>query len=402
MGTNGLPPTMAAMHRIDTAERRRRLAIRHHLAPMSKAKDIVTVAGDLVGVHSTDPASVYLGLLARMKSVTHADVARALYDDRSVLKILGMRRTMFVVPRDLAAIINTAVTRDIGLRERRRLIQMLQDAGVAKDVGRWVSKVEQETVDALGELGEATATELTKRVPGLRVQMTFGEGKKWAGQVGVSTRMLFLLAAEGRIVRGRPRGTWLSSMYAWSPLDAWLGEPLPEPEIDAARAELVRRWLRAFGPGTQRDIQWWTGWTVATTRNAVAAARAVEIELDAGTGLALADDLEQTAGGERWVALLPTLDTTTMGWFERSWYMGDHVKRLFDRNGNAGPTIWVDGRVVGGWAQRKSGEVLYRLFEDVGRETVGQIDAEAANIEKWLGESHVIPRFRTPLEMELS
>jgi len=392
---------MTARPTIDNAERRRRLAVRHHLAPSSRATDIAQVAGDLVGVHATDPASVYLGLLARMRTLTHDDVARALYDDRSVLKILGMRRTMFVVPRDLAGTINVGATRAIASGERKRLLQMVESAGVDKDVARWVSTVEKETVDALDELGEATAAELTKRVPGLRVQVSFGEGKKWAGKVGVSTRMLFLLAAEGRIVRGRPRGTWLSSMYAWTPMDRWLGEPLDEPQVDDAQADLVRRWLRAFGPGTQRDIQWWTGWTVANTRKAIATVDAVAVELEDGPGLALPDDLEPTASGESWVALLPALDTTTMGWFERSWYMGDHVKRLFDSNGNAGPTIWVDGRVVGGWAQRRNGEVAYQLLEDVGREAVGRIDTEAGHIQEWLGNSRVIPRFRTPLEMDL-
>ena len=68
-------------------------------------------------------------------------------------------------------------------------------------------------------MGEATAAELTKRVPGLRFQIMFGEGKKWAGKVGVSTRMLFLLATEARIIRGRPNGTWLSSMYSWAPME---------------------------------------------------------------------------------------------------------------------------------------------------------------------------------------
>lgn len=392
---------MTAQPTIDNAERRRRLAVRHHLAPSARVTDIAQVAGDLVGVHATDPASVYLGFLARMRMLTHDDVARALYDDRSVLKILGMRRTMFVVPRDLAGTINVGATRAIASGERKRLLQMVENAGVDRDVTRWISTVEKETLDVLEELGEATAAQLTKRVPGLRVQVSFGEGRKWAGKVGVSTRMLFLLAAEGRIVRGRPKGSWLSSMYAWTPMDRWLGKPLDEPPIDDAQAELVRRWLRTFGPGTQRDIQWWTGWTVATTRKAIAAVGGVEVEIEDGPGLALPDDLEPTAGGEPWVALLPALDTTTMGWFERSWYMGDQVKRLFDRNGNAGPTIWVDGRVVGGWAQRRNGEVAYQLLEDIGREAVGRIDAAAGHIQEWLGNSRVIPRFRTPLEMDL-
>lgn len=72
------------------------------------------------------PASVYLGAFARVRALKHQDVAAALYDERSVLKILGMRRTMFVVPRDVAAIVNSAVTRAIGVAERKRLIQMLE------------------------------------------------------------------------------------------------------------------------------------------------------------------------------------------------------------------------------------------------------------------------------------
>ena len=373
------------------------------MAPTAKANDVATVAGDLVGIHATDPASVYLGTLARMRKLTAGQMAVALYDDRSVLKVLGMRRTMFVAPRDLAAIVQAAVTGSLAVAERKRLVQMLEGAGVAKDVGRWLSKVEKETVDTLAELGEATATELTKRVEGLRVQMAFGEGKKWAGRVGVSTRLLFLLATEGRIIRGRPRGTWLSSMYAWAPIETWLGEALEVIPVEKARAELVRRYLRTYGPATQRDVQWWTGWTVAATKKALASVQAVEVELDEGIGLVLpADDQPQTEAVKPWVALLPALDTTTMGWVARAWYLGDHAKALFDRNGNAGPTVWVDGRVAGGWAQRKSGEVVHRLLEDVGRGAKARIEAEGARIEKWLADSRVIPRFRTPLEMELT
>jgi len=116
-----------------------------------------------------------------------------------------------------------------------------------------------------------------------------------------------------------------------------------------ARAELVRRWLHAFGPGTRDDVRWWTGWTVGATRQALAAAGAVEVDLDDGaTGYLLGDDLEPVEPPEPWVALLPALDATTMGWKERDWYLGSHRAQLFDTAGNAGPTVWVDGRIVGG------------------------------------------------------
>ncbi len=316
--------------------------------------------------------------------------------------MLGMRRTMFVVPRDLAVTMNSGATVTIAARERRRTIDMVASAGVVDgDVEKWLNQVEEQTVAALDELGEATASQLTKRVEGLRVQIPFGSGKKWAGKVGLSTRMLFLLSAESRIIRGRPQGGWTSSLYRWAPMTTWLGEPLATLPTPDAQADLARRWLRAYGPGRLRDLQWWAGWTVGETKKALAAARALEVELEEGIGWAMADDLEHTPSAGPWVALLPALDSTTMGWTDRAWFMGPHTPRLFDRNGNAGPTVWVDGRVVGGWAQRRDGEVVTRFFEDVGAEAKGAIEAEAERVALWLGDTRVIPRFRTPLEQEL-
>jgi hypothetical protein len=190
-------------------------------------------------------------------------------------------------------------------------------------------------------------------------------------------------------------------------MTAWLGGEMTELPPADARVELVRRWLRAFGPGTVADIKWWTGWTLGSTRAAVARLGAVEVELDEGVGLVLPDDVEPDAGRRGggtnpWIALLPALDPTVMGWTGRDWYLGPHRPALFDTNGNAGPTIWSDGRVVGGWAQRSDGELVTRLLEDVGRENRAAIETEARRLRDWLGEVRVTPRFRTPLEVELS
>ena len=213
------------MRRITTAERRARLAVRHHLAPSAHATDPVDVARDLVGTHATDPASVYLGVFARTPSLEPADLERALYDERALLRILGMRRTMFVVPVELAGIVHAARTRPIGRAERRRMVQVLAAAGIAEDAEAWLAGVEAVTVRALDQRGEATATELTRDVPELGIQVPFGEGKRWQGTFGVSTRLPFLLAAEGRVIRGRPRGSWISSQYRWAPMHRWTRGP---------------------------------------------------------------------------------------------------------------------------------------------------------------------------------
>jgi hypothetical protein len=238
-------------------------------------------------------------------------------------------------------------------------------------------------------------------VPGLARQLRVGQGTKWEGPIGMTTRVLFLLSTEQRVVRGRPRGSWTSSQYRWSPMSAWLPAGAPVLGADEARVELVGRWLRTFGPALVADVKWWTGLTLGQVRKALAALDVEEVGLDGGTGVMLADDVAPAPAPEPWIALLPSLDPTTMGWQQRAWYLGDHAGVLFDRNGNAGPTVWCDGRVVGGWAQRKTGEVVFRLLEDVGAEVAGAVEAEASRLTQWIGDVRVTPRFPTPLQREL-
>lgn len=257
------------MRTIDDDERRARLGVRHHLAASSRVTDLRALAGDLVGLHATDPATIFLAAAARMKTPRRAVPAleRALYDDRTVVKTLGMRRTMFVIPLDLLPVIQAACTDPLVPAQRKLLVNMLEEAGVTRDAKRWLRKVEADTLAAIEDLRVATAVELGKLVPELRVQLSVGEGKKWAGKVGVSTRVLFLLSTEQRVARGRPKGSWVSSQHRWEPMDAWFPDGVPSMPAVEARAELVvRRWLAAFGPATTADVQWWTGWPLGHTK----------------------------------------------------------------------------------------------------------------------------------------
>jgi hypothetical protein len=192
-------------------------------------------------------------------------------------------------------------------------------------------------------------------------------------------------------------------MYRWAPMDDWLGGPMPEMSKAEAQAAVLAKWLSTFGPGTEIDMKWWTGWPVTQVRAALAAIGAVEVEMEGGsTGYVLPNDLEPVESQEPWAALLPALDPTTMGWKERDWYLGPHAPRLFDRAGNAGQTIWVNGRIAGGWGQRVSGEVVWELLEDIGTEGVAAVEREAEEVESWLSDKRVIARFAAPLDRELS
>ncbi|HEU4355246.1 MAG TPA: winged helix DNA-binding domain-containing protein [Actinomycetota bacterium] len=391
------------MRAIGVEERRARLALRHGLARAMDTVDEASAA--LVGLHSSDPATVYLSAWARVEGFAPTDLEDALYERRSLVRMLGMRRTLFVVPLDGAATMDAACTKALAPGQHRRLVGLLEEQGIAPAGGgeRWLRRVAARTLESLGRRGEATARELTKDVPDLGARLTFGEGKTWGGTMGVSTRVLFLLAAEGRIVRARPLGSWTSGQYRWARTETWLGAPLPGLSHAEACTDLLRRWLRAFGPGTTTDIRWWTGWTAALTTKTLAAVGAVEVDLEDGaTGYVPPDDLGPVGAAGPWVALLPALDPTVMGWKERGWYLGDHAAALFDRNGNAGPTVWVDGRAVGGWGQADDGTIAVELLERVDAQTRRAMDAERERLRAWLGDVRIKPRFRTPLELSLS
>jgi len=391
------------MRHIGDAERRARLGRRHHLAQRAKARDVTTLAGDLVGLHATDPATVFLAAAARLTRPASAvaDLEHALYEERTLVRTLCMRRTMFVVPLDLVPVVQAACTDSLAVTERRRLVRMIESYGVADDGVTWLRRAEAKTLAALEGTDGRTGAELSKAVPELREQLLFGKGKKWEGLVGLSTRVLFLLSTEQRAVRGRPKGRWTSTQYRWLPMEVWLPDGIPRLPAPEARAALLDRWLAAFGPATELDIRWWTGWAARYARAALATIGAVEVELDEGPGWVRAGDDAPVRSPKPWVALLPALDPTTMGWQRRAWYLGPHGPLLFDRSGNAGPTVWVDGRVVGGWAQRSDGDVVHRLLEDVGAEVASAVDDAAAELTAWFGDVRIKPRFPTPLLREL-
>jgi hypothetical protein len=399
-----------ATRRVGVEARRARLAWRHHLAVEAKAGGPVEVARGLVALHATDPSSVFLAIAARTEPMAdQAAVRHALYEQRALVRMLGMRRTLFVVPVELVPVIEAGATHAIAAIERRRLVKRLDQAGVTggADAERWLQEVEAATLQALLARGEATGAELAADVLRLRSRVMLAEGKPYGGPANITTWVLNQLAAEGRIVRGCPRGSWISTQTRWAPMAGWFHAPevLATLSSEEAQAELARRWLAAYGPAPIADLRWWTGWTAAETKRALNALAPAEVDLDGVTGLVLPNDLEPVpAPTEPWVALLPALDPTVMGWSGpgRAWFLGDHAAALFDRSGNAGPTVWYDGRVIGGWAQRKTGEIAYRLFEDPGSEARTLIEGAADRLQSWIGEVRVTPRFRTPLERELS
>jgi winged helix DNA-binding protein len=386
----------SVLPRITDDQRRARTGVRHRLAPSARAECAEDAARAVLLLHATDVATVYLSTCARLARPSFAEVERALYDERSLIRMPGMRRTVYVVPREIAHIVQRSSTDAVAVTQRRVMLQFLASGGFDE---AWLDDVEAATVAALTELGEATAMELGAVEPRLRTQIRVAIGKPYEANQGVSTRLLFTLSCEGRIVRVRPQGSWLSSRFRYA-----IAPELPAISKTDAKAELVRGWLASFGPGTLDDLKWWTGWTLADTRHALAAVKAVEVRLDnESIGYVLPGDEGPITPPEPWAALLPGLDATPMGWKERDWYITPELRtQLFDTMGNIGPTVWWNGRVVGGWATRADGEIVWRALTELEPEATKAIDAEVVRHAQWLDGACVTPRFRVPLERELS
>jgi hypothetical protein len=396
-GTVGGLGQDGAVRHIGDDERRARLGVRHGLS--SPLADTCAAARAMTCLHATEPASVHLAAWAR-SGATRDEVDAALYLDRTVVKQLAMRRTVFGFPRELLPAVWGSASARVAGQQVRQLAKEVERAGITGDGPRWADEHLDLVRSLIERDGPLSTSEVRERLPALDARITRGKDA-YQVDVAIAGQVITALAASGAIVRGTNDGGWKLSRPRWTDAAAWLGErvePLPEPEAYAA---LVAAWLRTFGPGTEADLVWWLGSTKAAVRAALGAVTAVEVTLDrGGTGWVLPDDVDPVPDPGPWAALLPALDPTTMGWKERGFHLGGHVERIFDRNGNGGPTAWWNGRIVGGWAQRDDGEVVVVPAEDLPAAARRALQVRASELSAWLDGDVVRTIYQSPLGRE--
>jgi hypothetical protein len=350
-------------------------------------------------LHATEPSTPFLSLHARVRELSVGDIEAALYDERSLVRVMAMRRTLFIVTRDLLPAVAASAGRRVADAERRRLAKEASE--LEGQLGTdWIATASAQIVEHLTER-EVSTPDLRSELPHLGGTFTSAPGTKWSAEVSTMSRLLTILTASGDVVRARNAGHWRISKPTYTSMTTWLGEPMTPIEPQAGYADIVRRWLWTFGPGTEADLVWWLGSTKSAVRTALADVDAVPVELAHGTAAwVLPDDfadLESPPQPEPWVALLPTLDPTTMGWRERTFYLDSaHTPYLFDAVGNAGTTVWVDGRIVGCWVQDDSERVQLALMEDVSRAARQLLDVEVARLDEFLRGEHITNVFASP------
>ncbi|MBJ7288302.1 MAG: AlkZ family DNA glycosylase [Williamsia sp.] len=387
--------------RVTAAQRRARMLRRHLLTDTARADGALEVAQAVVALHATCPPTVFMSVWARTTGFVPDDLQSLLYESRSLVKQLAMRRTVFVVDRATLADAVSAVGPRVAASERTNMLRDLRRSTDFPDPEGWIEAARSAVATELSDGTLASSSELRKRLPELDGVIVSGPLDTWGGSSPMGPRVLNMMSAAGDIVRGPNTAGWHVSRPRWSSMPRWLGAELPLVDPESGHRAMVERWLRSFGPGTETDIVWWLGSTKKAVRTALAQLDAVEVDIEVDTdrfevGYLLPDDLDPVEPVPPTGAVLPELDPTTMGWKQRGWYLGAHGAEMFDRNGNGGQSIWWDGRIVGGWFLRPDGSTGLHPLEKLSRGATKDLTARADALAGWLGEVRPKPGYPAP------
>ncbi|BDH59832.1 winged helix DNA-binding domain-containing protein [Tsukamurella sp. PLM1] len=389
---------MNALRLIDDAERRARLARRHALAAPHRVDTVAEAVDAVVALHATEPATPYLSLHARMHEFARGDYERELWDSKSLVKQLAMRRTMFVFPRSLHPAVLGAPSERVAGTEHAKVVKDAERGGVTADGAAWLAEARRAVLAELGGK-QLSAKELRERLPELDGRVMMAEGKKYGGEMHLAPRVLTWLGASGALVRARNESHWRVNRNLWARTDDWFGGPADRTGAAEGYAILVREYLRAFGPATETDVVWWFGATKSAIRAALAEIGAATVRLERDrTGYVLPDDLDPVGPVEPWAALLPALDPTPMGWKEREFYLDPaFAGAIYDTAGNAGTTAWWDGEIVGAYTQDEAGTVGLVVKPDTPLPAREALQAQADRLGEWLDGERVNSLYKSPI-----
>lgn len=350
---------------------------KQHLLQSSKTNNIVETVEDILGLHSTSPTTPYLSLLARCREFHKEGLERELYMRKRLGRIRCMRKTVFVLTKLLIplAFAATRGTSEIASRQ------------FAKYLGISESQYEK------------TARVILVLLK--RQGMTTSEVKKaLGGRLNVSA-ILNLMCDKGLLIRGETEKGWRSNLYRYHRFDQYF----PDINLDAysqdeARAMLVERYIASYGPTTENDICWWTGFPRSEVRSVL---RSLEGELAswkiAGLGsthFATSSDAclldSRNLQGAGTINMLPYLDPYVMGYKDRRRYVPTkHWNNIFDFAGNATSTILVDGSIMGIWDYAEDPEPTIKLlfFEKVKGGLLDRIHCEAFRTGHFIADREV-------------
>jgi hypothetical protein len=344
---------------------------KQHLTADTRINDVVQIVEDIFGLHATGQATPYISLLQRCRNFTREDLDQNLYVSKTLGKIRCVRKTLYVVVKEMIPIAFSA-TKSIVQPISEKYSQFL---GVDN---KQFSEARQAILLLLRGNGMIAS----------QVKSALNT------EVNISA-VLNLMCDQGLLIRGKPQTGWRSNIHTYYRFD----EHFPDIDLHRvneteARRILVRQYIASFGPATQDDIAWWTGFTKSEVKNIVVNLGDTLTTIDGY--IVLSSELSALEnchpGLSHTVNMLPSLDPYIMGYKERERYLRrEDYEYVFDRSGNGTSTILLDGRVIGVWdyEDKPLPVVKYLLFHEVGDETHREIVLSAKEVGSFIAGKEV-------------
>lgn len=378
----------------------------HNLTERLPENGLLDAAGRC-GIQNSPPGSALLALHARVRNVTQDRMAHAVAEEKSMLQTWCMRGAPFYVPAADAPIFTTGVLPPTEQSMRHLVL------GVVPALDRLEMSL-TEAVDltgaeirgaltgrrlAINELGARIAEQIARTLPKRQRDVWEEQGPYAPGQPlgeGVVHFCIRILALQ-RIVCFAPRA---GNTAPFVLVEEWLGHPIPDVDPEVARAELLRRYLRCYGPSTRADFAAWVGIRAGDTDPwwSTVEDELTPVELG-GTSWILTEDLDalRSAPTPTGVRLLPPRDPYTQLRDRETIVATQHHRDVWKTTGEPG-TVLADGEIVGIWRPRKSGRKLtitVTAFGSLPSRHRKSLQNEAEQIAPLRGASSVEVEFDT-------
>jgi uncharacterized protein YcaQ len=357
---------------------------RHHLLDAGDAADAVTICRDMCGVQAQIMSAAYLQLWTRNHSITRTQVEDALWKSRTLVKTSLMRQTLHIIPSDefpiyIAAQRSSRVSQALRVMARFRITREEADATTASILKALASGPLRRP-----EILAALRPQVSKRV------------QAWAEKCWGLVR---LPVAEGTVCYGSGEG----NQAVFIRTDQWLPKSalkkIPSAE---AQSELLRKFLRAYGPATLHDFAHWSGVSMQEVRLLRTLVEADIEEMQGGmkSCMLLREDvaaLNQCSAREACVRLLPIFDSYLLAHREKDHLLSpEHYKRVYRNQGWISPVVLINGAITGVWSHKLKNKKLLLEVDPFGKLTGNQraaIEKEAKSLATF---------FESELELKFS
>lgn len=345
---------------------------KHHLTSASKADDILMITEDLCGLHATGTIEPYVQLFIRKNDFKKENLDKELYIKKTLGKIRGMRKTLFIFTKDLMQIVYPFVRNLTQEREQK----YLEYRNISPEEYNMLSQ----KVLSLLKKEELSTREIKQQI----------NSKKDLVAV------ISVMCDQMHLIRGKPVSSWRDRRLLYAPFRKYFPNlNLSKYNENEALNLIIKKYITSYGPVTVEDIAWWSGLIKTKIKPILANLEEELVPIHISnvkheyflslTDLKLLENLSPQSNAN----LLPLLDPYMMGYKNRERYVDiSNYEYVFDRSGNATQVILRDGFVIGIWDIILKPKPVFKLFffTEVDQTTLKEITIKAKKLSRFITE----------------